>query len=111
MLHEFAIKWIPRFDSWGYSQLFETMEFSDDCRALDFEMDCGQAFETAYPGCFRNADATTRALVNCDDIGLLGSALHPGWRYHNHWNDFGGLEPKERSWFGMVLHRLAELTA
>lgn len=54
-MHGFATRWIPRFEEWGYGQLFETMDFSNDCRALRFEMDCGEAFEAAYPGCFRNA--------------------------------------------------------
>ena len=36
-MHGFATRWIPRFEEWGYGQLFETMEFSDDCRALGFE--------------------------------------------------------------------------
>ena len=87
------------------------MDFSDDCRVLGFEMDCGEAFEAAYPGCFRNAGATERAIAGCEDIGLLGSALHSGWRYYNHWNAFGGFEPEDRDWFGVMLRRLAELSA
>ena len=110
-LHEFAMRWIPRFEGWGYGQLFETMEFSDDCRALGFEMDCGQAFTEAFPGCFRDPVATERAIAGCDDVDLLGSALHSGWRYYNHWNDFGGFESDERAWFGVLLRRLAELAA
>lgn len=110
-LHEFAMKWIPRFENWGYGQLFEEMDFSDDCRALGFEMDCGQAFETAYPGCFRNAEATGKTIAGCEDVGLLGSALHSGWRYYNHWNDFGRFEPGERAWFEVVLRQLAKLSA
>lgn len=110
-LHEFAMRWIPRFEKWGYCQLFETMDFADDCRTLGLEMDCGAAFEAAYPGCFRNAGATEHVITDCEDVGLLGSALHSGWRYYNHWNDFGGFEPEERAWFGMVLRRLGELTA
>lgn len=111
MLHEFAMKWIPRFEDWGYNQLFETMEFSDDCRALGFEMDGGQAFTDAFPGCFRDPVATEAAIARCDDAELLGSGLFSGWRYYNHWNAFGGFKPEERAWFGMVLRRLAELSA
>lgn len=83
----------PRFEEWGYGQLFETMEFSDDCRALGFEMDCGQAFTEAFPGCFRDPVATERAIAGCNDVDLLGSALHSGWRYYNHWNAFGASSP------------------
>lgn len=81
-MHGFATRWIPRFEEWGYGQLFETMEFSDDCRALGFEMDCGEAFEDAYPRCFRSAEATERVISRCEDVSLLGSALHSGWRYY-----------------------------
>lgn len=87
------------------------MEFSDDCRALGFEMDCGEAFEDAYPRCFRSAEVTERVISRCEDVSLLGSALHSGWRYYNHWNSFGGFEPDERAWFGVLLRRLAELAA
>ena len=110
-LHAFAMRWISRFEDWGYGQLFETMDFSDDCRALGFEMDCCQAFTEAFPDCFRDPVATERAIAGCDDVDLLGSALHSGWRYYNHWNDFGGFEPEERDWFGVVLRRLAGLSA
>lgn len=110
-MHGFATRWIPRFEEWGYGQLFETMEFSDDCRALGFEMDCGEAFEDAYPRCFRSAEATERVISRCEDVSLLGSALHSGWRYYNHWNSFGDFELDERAWFGVLLRRLAELTA
>ena len=41
-MHGFATRWIPRFEEWGYGQLFETMDFSNNCRALGFEMDCGE---------------------------------------------------------------------
>lgn len=111
MLHEFAMKWIPRFEDWRYNQLFETMEFSDNCRALGFEMDGGQAFTDAFPGCFRDPVATKAAIACCEDAGLLGSGLFSGWRYYNHWNAFRGFEPEERAWFGVVLRRLAELSA
>lgn len=48
-MHAFAMRWIPRFEDWGYGQLFETMDFSDDCRALGFEMDCGGGVRGGLP--------------------------------------------------------------
>lgn len=107
----FANKWSSRFEDWGYTQLFDEQEFADDCRALSFEMDGGQAFTDAFPGCFQDPVATEEAIAGCDDAGLLGSGLFSGWRYYNHWNAFGGFEPEERAWFGVVLRRLAELSA
>ena len=109
-LHEFTMRWIPRFETWGYTQLFDGPEFADDCRALGFEMDSGRAFTEAFQGCFRDPITTEAAIADCDDVGLLGSGLFSGWRYYNHWNDFGSFEPEERAWFGVVLQRLAELS-
>lgn len=101
VLAQFEHKWSPRFQWRPYNMLFETMEFAEDCGALGFKMDCGEAFTEAFPGCFRDAAATEAAIASCEDVDLLGSALHSGWRYYNHWNDSGAFELDEHAWFGV----------
>ncbi len=66
-LVRFSGKWLTRFQRWPSNMLFEEPEFADDCRMMGFEMDSGEAFEEAFPGCFRDAVSTKAAIDSCTD--------------------------------------------
>jgi uncharacterized repeat protein (TIGR03833 family) len=117
VIHEFAIKWLKKFEdpkATGYD-LCDNPSFGKDCLSFGLEMDCGKSFEKKYPG--RNisddSEALEKVINDITDIKLLGSAIFSQWRYYNHWaysySDIA--EPKVRSWFIVALTRLIELTA
>lgn len=112
-MHDFAVKWCDKFcdQDINYIELVDHF-MADDCAALGFEMDCGHAFENVYGNAVHNSDELNKVIDKVTDITLLGSAIYSRWRYFNHWayNAAEILEPKNRSWFILVLNRLALLT-
>ena len=110
---EFVQKWLQKFQDPNicYIELVEHY-FADDCRELEFEMDCGHAFCERYGSAFNNVDELLKIIDEINDIKLLGSAVFSKWRYFNHWAYSGAeiLEPKNREWFIIALKRLEELT-
>ncbi len=113
-LHAFAVKWLNKFNDpeVNYIDLVDHY-MGDECSALGFEMDCGNAFCEKYGEAVHNASALTRIIDNVNDIPLLGSAIFSRWRYFNHWAYSGSeiLEPENRAWFLTALSRLAALAA
>ncbi len=112
-IHEFALKWIDKFrdQKINYIELVDHY-MADDCVALGFEMDCGNAFERVYGAAVFNSDELDKVIDDITDISLLGSAIYSRWRYFNHWAYTGEeiLEPKNRAWFILALSRLALLS-
>ncbi|MEI3614299.1 hypothetical protein [Pseudogracilibacillus sp. SO30301A] len=112
-IHDFAEKWCEKFrdQNINYLELVDHY-MADDCAALGFEMDCGNAFEHVYGGAVHNCDELDKVIDNVTDIQLLGSAIYSRWRYFNHWAYDGAeiLEPKNRAWFILALSRLALLS-
>ncbi len=45
----FGCKWLPKFRDIrvSYCELFDSLDFSSDCFALGFEMNCGNSFGSA----------------------------------------------------------------
>lgn len=111
-IHEFAIKWCDKFRNQkiDYIELVDHY-MADDCAALGFEMDCGQAFAAKYGSAANDSNALDKIIDEVDDISLLGSVIYSQWRYFNHWAYSGEeiLEPKNRAWFILALSRLAVL--
>lgn len=85
---------------------------ADDCDALEFKMDCGNAFEQLYGKAVHDYEELDKIIDDVTDISLLGSTIYSRWRYFNHWAYTGEeiLEFKNRSWFILALRRLAILT-
>lgn len=110
----FVEKWIAKFENpnTNYIELVES-EFAEDCRDLGFEMDCGHGFEGLYGAAVYNADALSKVIEQVEDITLLGSAIFSRWRYFNHWAYSGAeiVEPENRQWFLIGLHRLYNLAS
>ena len=112
-VHDYACKWIEKFrdPNVNYIELVDHW-MADDCRALDFTMDCGEAFSNKYQEAFYNLDALKNVINDITDIPLLGSAVFSRWRYFNHWAYSGNeiLEPENIAWFLLVLERLKTLS-
>lgn len=112
-LHEFAVKWYDKFcdQNINYIELVDRY-LADDCTALGFEMDCGQAFFEKYGQAANNHEALEKIIDEVTDIPLLGSAIYSRWRYFNHWAYSGAeiLEPSNRAWFVLAFRRMAALS-
>lgn len=85
---------------------------ADDCEALGFVMDCGNAFAKRYGDAVSNVTVLDKIIDEVKDISLLGSAIYSRWRYFNHWAYSAEevLEPQNRTWFILALSRMAMLT-
>lgn len=112
-IHDFAVKWCDKFKDQNINHI-ELVDhcMADECAALGFEMDCGNAFERVYGNAMYNCDDLDKVIDNITDIPLLGSAIYSRWRYFNHWAYDGEeiLKPQNRSWFILALNRLASLS-
>lgn len=112
-VHDFAVKWCGKFRDQNitYIELFDHY-MADECAALGFEMDCGQAFSEKYGNAASDFEALNRIINDVIDIPLLGSAIYSQWRYFNHWAYDGEeiLESNNCSWFILALSRLAVLS-
>jgi hypothetical protein len=111
-IYEFAVKWCGKFQNpeTNYIELTE-LWMADDCAALGFKMDSGEAFSEKYGDAASNSKALEKIIDDVDDILLLGSAIYSQWRYFNHWAYSGSeiLLPENRLWFILALNRLALL--
>lgn len=115
-IHAFAVKWFDVFrNTKTVNRDVETSAFSDECFALGFEMDCGKAFEKAYPDgkAFTDYRELDKIVDGITDIPLLGSAIFSKWRYFTHWaySSEDILSFENRSWFITALGRLERLTS
>lgn len=113
-IHEFATKWLDKFqdEKGDYIELVDH-HMADDCKALGFEMDCGNAFSEKYGNAAHDCKALEAIIEQVTDIPLLGSAIYSRWRYFNHWAYCAEeiLESQNRAWFIVALNRMANLTA
>ncbi|WP_243108047.1 PD-(D/E)XK nuclease family protein [Clostridium sp. JN-9] len=112
-VHDFAVKWCNKFQDQkiNYIELIDHY-MADDCDALGFNMDCGNAFSERYGKAINDYEELDKVIDDVNDIELLGSAIYSKWRYFNHWAYMGEeiLEFKNRSWVILALSRLAMLT-
>ena len=108
----FAKKWCEKFSNENieYIELVDH-HMADDCFALGFEMDCGNAFSEKYGSAINDHKELEKIIMEVSDIYLLGSAIFSQWRYFNHWAYSGAeiLEQKNREWFIIALSRLRDL--
>lgn len=84
--------------------------FAERCRALGFEMDCGNSFIEEYsPEAFNELAEFKRIASEISDAKLLGSAIFSQWRWMTHWS--GIPDEKDFEWLVAALDRLAEMTS
>lgn len=112
-VHDFAVKWCDKFrdQKINYIELVDR-HMADDCDALGFKMDCGNAFSERYGKAADDYEELNKIIDEVNDIELLGSAIYSRWRYFNHWAYTGEEIPefKNRAWFILALSRLAMLS-
>lgn len=112
-IYDFAVKWCDKFRNQNINCI-ELIDHSmtDDCVALGFDMDSGNAFSEKYGDAISNPMALDRIIDDVTDIQLLGSAIYSQWHYFNHLANASVeiLEPKNRAWFILALSRLALLS-
>ena len=115
-LEKFANKYISYFENEfeptgkSYYRFFDSIEFPNDCRALGFDMDCGESFIKAYgEPAWNNVQDLKACIDKINDIKIIGSGLFSMWRYFNHWSHNHAGE-KEKEWFLVLLCKLKSLT-
>ena len=109
----FAKKWSEKFSDKNISYIELVDRYmAEDCKSLNFNMDCGNSFWELYGKAVYDSDTLTPIINQINDIPLLGSAIYSRWRYFNHWayDPSSILEEKNRKWFLLALNRLMELT-
>ena len=108
ILSDFITKWQPILTTW--TGAVEDPQFAEDCRALGFEMDCGNSFSEAYPDkdVFR-AHILREIIESIDDNKLLGTAIFSHWRYLTHWHN-APLPDDTIEWFSIAFDRLRVLS-
>ena len=114
-INSFTEKYIDYFltsfdpESASYYDLFDSPTFPNECRALGFEMDCGESFIAAYGhDAWRNEKELSKVVNKINDMKILGSALFSQWRYFNHWS-YGPATEDDKKWFLTILRRMQEL--
>lgn len=113
-IHEFAVKWFEKYRSKKTTEDEVGEGFGEECFSLGFEMDCGKAFENAFPDtkAFNVYESLDKIIDQIDDIQLLGSTIFSKWRYITHWSYCDDLlSPENRPWFIIALSRLAVLSS
>ena len=112
-IHEFACKWIEKFSDPNIKYIELVGHWmADDCRALGFIMDCGQAFSKRYGNAWGDPIILGKIIDEITDISLLGSAVFSQWRYFNHWaySTKDIMLPENKAWFLIALERIKTLS-
>lgn len=109
-MYDFAIKWLEKIKTENCHQIFETMEFPNDCWKIGFELDGCRLFNEKYSSdAFADLDALKRIIHTIDEIDVLGNLIFSKWRLFNH-SDYIVYKSEDEEWFIIALNRLAELT-
>lgn len=111
-VHDFAIKWLEKFQDQNINFIdLLDHQMADDCEALGFKMDYGDAFVKKYGYAFYNVKKLNKIIDKVDDIDLLASAIYSRWSFYQLPNKKEEiLESHNRSWFITALMGLEKLT-
>ena len=110
-MHSFSMKWIEKYMYADSTESDMEEGFSEDCFALGFEMDAGNAFKQQYgEEAFSRWEDLEKVINKINDHELLGSAILSRWRYITHWSQEDLLSADNRHWFIIALSRLKALT-
>ena len=108
-LDNFITKWQPILTRWNGAA--EDPQFTEDCRACGFKMDCGESFVMAFPGRDVMRAAVLREIItHLDNSKFLGTAIFSYWRYLTHWHQ-APLQEDAIEWFTLAFERLKELAS
>lgn len=113
-IHDFAIKYHNLYSSPQTKDRDVESTFAEECRALGFQMDCGESFQKEYHVVLNSAEELDKIIDDVSDPYLLGSAIFSEWRYITHWSMVGEdadlLSVEHRKWFIIAFARLATMT-
>lgn len=112
-IHEFAIKWLDKYQNPKTTDKEVEENFSDECFAIGFEMDCGNSLEKSYPGrnLLNDHIQFNTVVEQINDVKLLGAAIFSKWRGITHWSYGESLiSESNRPWFVAAFKRLGMLT-
>lgn len=110
-VNDFAHKWLTLYKADSTTEGMVTEGFADDCFALEFEMDTGKGFITAFSeDAFKHVDTLLTVIDDVMNAYLLGSAIFSKWRGITHWWNEELLAEDNRKWFITALSRLADIT-
>lgn len=109
-IKDFSEKWIKKFHdkNMNFHEIFESDDFPNECRKLQFEMDCGNKFAETYGSKMLKGEFLKANISKVDNIQILGSGIFSNWRYFNHWA-YSSPTEEDITWFITALARLAEL--
>ena len=114
-IEAFASKYITFFEhdfsvnSRSYIDFLGNGDFPNDCRFLDFEMDCGESFVNAYgESAWYGYDVLKERIDRIGNVKVIGSALFSKWRFFNHWS-CGPAEESDIQWFLALFYKLKSL--
>ena len=111
-IHSFAQKYLNLYSNPLTKENDVIEGFAEYCKDLDFEMDCGKRFSSAYSSdAMNHYDALLATIDSIDNAAIMASGIFSQWRYVTHWS--GGahlLDEEYRQWFIIAFRRLAELT-
>ena len=102
-IHVFAVKWCDKFrdQTIHYIELVDHY-MADDCEALGFVMDCGNAFAKRYGDAVSNVTALDKIIDEVKDISFWARrSTHGGGTLTT------GPIPPRRSWNPKTAHGLS----
>ena len=109
-IYEFAAFWLDIFQNSTDER--DTILMQNQMFDLNFDMDGGKAFESAYGlQALRSYKELQHIIDSITDVQILCSGIFSLYRGITHWWTEDVLEPKNRKWFIVALSRLMQLTS
>jgi hypothetical protein len=109
-IHKFATFWIYIFQN--STEEKDTISMQDQMVDLGFDMDCGNAFASAYGiSALRSSEELQRVIDSITDVRILCSGIFSVYRGITHWTMTDVLFPQNRERFLIALSRLLQLTS
>lgn len=112
-INEFALKWLNFYSQAEHinNYVMEDFSFAEECWALGFDMDAGQALNDAIPDSnpLQDLEHLKACIDRIDSIQALGNGIFSQWRYWTHWS-MDHPSAQDYEWFVVAFSRLAELT-
>lgn len=84
-IHHFAVKWCDKFRDLNINDTELIGHWmADECKALGFKLDRGQAFSEKYINVTNNSENLDKIIDEVTDIHFLGSAIYSQLHYFSY---------------------------